>query len=249
MSLTSCQSSPRTNWLLSALPSDDFAHLEPYLELIELHKGRVVYETDESMPFVYFSHDGVVSLTTVLPAGKAIEMVVLGYDAMFGFASTLVTRRSLGNFVVQIPGTASRIDIDVLHRAFEEQPSLRELLLRYEEALLAEALQAMACNIVHSVMARCCRWILTMRDPADPATLPFTHEHLSQVLRVQRSTVSLVTFGLQSMGLIHQDRGVITVTDRSGLEQIACGCYEIARQRSQQLSPAQNRETHDAHRG
>ncbi|QRM32826.1 Crp/Fnr family transcriptional regulator [Microvirga sp. VF16] len=240
MSLSSCLLSHRTNRLLSALQPDDFAHLEPHLQRVELKKGTVLYETNESMPFVYFPFEAVVSLMTALPDGRTVEMAVLGSEAMVGSASMLVTRQSLGRYVVHIAGRASRIDTGVLRRAFEERPNLRDLFLRYEETLLAEALQTMACNIAHGVEARCCRWILTMRDRADQATLPFTHEHLSRMLGVQRSTVSLVTCGLQSTGLISQDRGAITVTDGFGLEQIACGCYEIARQRSRQLSPAQS---------
>jgi CRP-like cAMP-binding protein len=147
---------------------------------------------------------------------------------------------------VQIPGIASRIDTDVLHRAFEERTNLRECFLRYVEVLLAEILQSMACNTAHSVEARCCRLLLTVLDRLDQATLPITHEHLSRMLGVQRSTVSLVTSGLQSTGLIHQRRGAITVADRSGLERTMCGCYEIARQRSKQLSDLQNRERYCA---
>ncbi|QRM32195.1 Crp/Fnr family transcriptional regulator [Microvirga sp. VF16] len=238
--------SHRTNQLLSALHPADLACLEPYLEQVELKKGAVVYKTDERMPFAYFPHNGIVSLTSVLPEGKSIEMAVFGYEGMFGLASALTTRLSIGRFVVQIPGIASRIDTDVLHRAFEERPQLRECFLRYVEVLLAETLQAMACNTAHSVEARCCRLLLTVLDRVDQATLPVTHEHLSRMLGVQRSSVSLVTSGLQSAGLIHQRRGAITVTDRSGLEQTACGCYEIARQRSKQLSYPQNREAYCA---
>ncbi|QRM32255.1 Crp/Fnr family transcriptional regulator [Microvirga sp. VF16] len=235
MSSSSRQSSRRANRLLSALQPDDFAHLEPHLEWVELKKDTVLYETNEGMPFVYFPHEAVVSLMTALPDGRTVETAVLGWEAMVGSASTLVTRQSLGRYVVQTPGSASRIDAGVLHRAFEERLSLRDPLLRYEAALLAEALQTMACTIAHDVEARCCRWLLTMRDRADQASLPFTHEHLSRMLGVQRSTVSLVTCGLQSTGLIRQRRGAITVTDGSGLEQIACGCYAVARQRSWQL--------------
>ncbi|WP_404294984.1 Crp/Fnr family transcriptional regulator (plasmid) [Microvirga sp. RSM25] len=249
MPLSSRQPSHRTNRLLAAMQPDDFAQLAPHLERVELPRGTVLYETHESTPFIYFPHDGIISLMTALPDGRTVEVAVLGSEAMVGSASTLVTRQSLGRYVVHIPGFASRIDTAVLHRAFEEWPTLRDLVLCSDEALLAQALQTMACNIVHSVEARCCRWILTMRDRAGQVTLPFTHEHLSRMLGVQRSTVSLVTCGLQSAGLTRQDRGVITVTDGSGLEQIACGCYEIARQRSQQRAPAQNGEMSDAPRG
>ena len=55
------------------------------------------------------------------------------------------------------------------------------------------------------------------------------------MLGVQRSTVSLVTGSLQSSGLIQQGRGIITVTDRPGLERAVCGCYGIMRQRIEQI--------------
>jgi CRP-like cAMP-binding protein len=107
--------------------------------------------------------------------------------------------------------------------------------LQFIEALLAQALQAMACNTVHSVEARCCRWILPLHDRTGRNALPLTHEHLSAMLGVQRSTVSLVIGSLQSAGLIHQGRGVITVADRPGLERAVCGCYGIMRQRFEQI--------------
>ncbi|WP_246529601.1 Crp/Fnr family transcriptional regulator [Microvirga zambiensis] len=166
MPLASRQSSHRTNRLLAALPRQDFAQLAPHLERVELKKGIVLYETHESMPFVYFPHEAIVSLMTDLPDGRTVEMAVLGSEAMVGSASTLVTRQSLGHHVVHIAGLASRIDTAVLHRAFEDRPTLRKLFLRSDEALLPQALQTMACKIVHSVEARCCRWILTMRDRA-----------------------------------------------------------------------------------
>jgi CRP-like cAMP-binding protein len=246
MSLPACQSSHRTNHLLSALQPEDFAYLEPHLELVELRTGMVIYETAESMPFAYFPHHAIVSLTSVLPEGKTVEMAVLGREGMFGVVSALTTRRSIGRFVVQVRGTASRIDTDVLRRAVEDRTNLRELFLRYVDILLVEILQVMACNTVHSVEARCCRSLLTMLDRVDQATLPVTHKHLSRMLGVQRSTVSLVTSGLQSAGLIHQRRGAITVVDRSGLERIVCGCYAVARQRSRRLSKLQNREAYCA---
>ena len=92
---------------------------------------------------------------------------------------------------------------------FEARPAVRELCLQFIEALLAHALQAMACNTVHRVEARCCRWILTLHDRTGRNALPLTHEHLSAMLGVQRSAISLVIGSLQSAGLIHQGRGVL----------------------------------------
>lgn len=235
MAKSPSRSEYRTNQLLATLEPADFAVLEPHLETVKLAKGMILYETGDSMRYAYFPQDAVVSLITLLTDGKMVEVAVFGREALFGLTGVLATSRSLGRYVVQVSGTASRVDTEVLRQVLKTQPATRELCLRFIEALLAQALQSMACNTVHSVEVRCCRWILTLHDRTGREALPLTHEHLSQMLGVQRSTVSLVTGSLQNAGLIQQGRGVITVTDRLGLEQAVCGCYGIMRQRFEQI--------------
>lgn len=240
MAKPASRSKHRANQLLVALGPEDFAALEPHLEMIKLPRGTVVYETGDRMPYVYFPHDMVVALITVLTDGKTVEMAVFGREALFGLSSVLATCRSLGRYAVQVTGSASRVDTEVLRRVFKTRPAVRELFLQFIEALLAQALQSMACNTVHSVEARCCRWLLTLHDRTGRDALPLTHEHLSAMLGVQRSTVSLVTGSLQSAGLIRQGRGVIMVADRPGLEQAVCGCYSVMRQRFEEILPRPN---------
>jgi hypothetical protein len=107
--------------------------------------------------------------------------------------------------------------------------------MRYGEALLAHTFQNVSCNAVHPVEARCCRWILSMHDRVEQDTLPLTHEFLSEMVGVQRSTVSVVTQTLQTAGLVRQSRGGITVIDRIGLEETAC--YSRIRRIYQRLLP------------
>jgi CRP-like cAMP-binding protein len=152
--------------------------------------------------------------------------------------SAMISRRSFGTYVVQIAGTASRIPIERLHEAMAVRPKIRLLLLRFTEALLSHSLQTVACNAVHSVEARCCRWILNTHDRVGQDALPLTHELLAEMLGVQRSTVSSVTRTLQTSGLIKQGRGVITVTDRVGLEAMACECYDVIRRNFERILPA-----------
>jgi CRP-like cAMP-binding protein len=105
------------------------------------------------------------------------------------------------------------------------------------DVLMAQTLQSVACNAVHSVEARCCRWLLMTQDRVRKADLPLTHEFLAEMLGVQRSTVSEVTRSLQDRGLIRQGRGMITVIDRPALQKASCECYEVIRQKYQQLLP------------
>ena len=60
---------------------------------------------------------------------------------------------------------------------------------------------------------------------------------------MQRSTVSGITGALQEAGLIRQGRGLITVTDRAGLEQTSCECYGTVRRSFERLLPYTYRTT------
>jgi CRP-like cAMP-binding protein len=103
--------------------------------------------------------------------------------------------------------------------------------------MMARVLQNVACNAVHSVEERCCRWILSLHDRLDQDTVPLTHEFLADMLGVQHSTVSSITRALQAAGLIRQGRGLITVIDRTGLEGASCECYGTVRRSFQRLLP------------
>ncbi|PVE24156.1 Crp/Fnr family transcriptional regulator [Microvirga sp. KLBC 81] len=227
----------RTNWLLASLEAEDLAALAPHLELVELSRGQVLYEPGDPIRHAYFPHHAIVSLVNVLEDGGSVEVAVFGREGVLGLLSALVTREAFGRYLVQIPGTASRISYEPFDKIRNARPRLRRLIMHYGEAFLAQMFQILTCNAVHPVEARCCRWILRLHDRADQDTLPLTHEFLAEMLGVQRSTVSVVTRTLQTAGLIRQNRGGITVTDRAGLEEAACECYGKIRQLYDRLLP------------
>ncbi|MBB4039463.1 CRP-like cAMP-binding protein [Microvirga flocculans] len=227
----------RTNRLLGALEPNDFLWLEPYLEIVDLPRGRVIYEIGEPIHYTYFPHDAIISLITVLQSGGAVEVAIFGREAAVGFVSALVTRQSFGRYITQAPGTASRLPVERLNDAFANRANMRHILFRFTEAFLAQTLQTVACNAVHTVEARFCRVILSTRDRIDKDEIPLTHEALADMLGVQRSTVSSVTSALQRAGLIHQGRGTIRITDRDGIEEMACECYQTIRQSFEKLLP------------
>src|SRR3954453_8289851 len=194
----------RANRLLAALDADDRARLEPHLEAVQLAAGTVLYESGESVRHAYFPHGCVVSLLAVLEDGGSAEVALFGREGVLGYASSLVSREAFGRYVVQVPGAASRLPATRLSEAAEASPALRDLLQRFTEALLMQTFQSVACNAVHAVEARCCRWILSTQDRVRQADLPLAHEFLAERLGMQRSTVSLVTRPLQAASLIRQ---------------------------------------------
>ena len=135
-------------------------------------------------------------------------------------------------------GSSSRIAASRFRKVVEESDAVCSLVVRYGEMLLIQVQQIAACNALHPVEARLSRWLLQARDRVDGDTLKLTHEFLSQMLGVRRTTVTVVANMLQQAGLIHYHRGRIEITDRSGLEARACECYEAIRRHVEEIAPA-----------
>jgi CRP-like cAMP-binding protein len=220
-----------SNRLLAALEPDDFEVLRPELEPVRLSLAAVLYEDGDSLDYAYFPEDCVISLVAMLAEGTSPEMTTFGREGGVATITLLGPTEAFGRYTVQVPGTALRMSVTRLRALSAERPTIRDVLFRYLQALLAQTLQTVACNAAHPVEARCCRWILMTHDRVGRAELPLTHEFLAAMLAVQRPTVSVVTRTLQTAGLITQRRRMITVADRAGLEEAACECYGAIRRR------------------
>jgi CRP-like cAMP-binding protein len=225
------------NRFLAALNSNDFASLEPHLEVVDLPRGRILYDTGDTIRHAYFPHNAIISLVGGMEDGRLVEVALFGREGFCGYLGALVNREAFGRYVVQTPGEGSRIDLGQLHKAIRSHSALRRQVFCYNDALLAQAFQTVACNAIHPVEARCCRWLLSTHDRVDQDILPLTHEFLAEMLGVQRSTLSTVLRPLQNTGLIVQRRGGIVVTDRTSLEQVACECYGRIRYYFEKLLP------------
>ena len=225
------------NRLLVSLPADDYALLAPHLAAVELERGRLLYDPGDRIDTIYFPHDGVISLMTLMENGAAIESATIGREGALGLHAAVQARQSLSRAIVQTPVKASRISAGQLHEAWEKSPRLRELVERHTEALFGHALQSVGCNALHSVEARFCRWLLTCHDRISTDTIALTQEFLADMLGVQRTTVTAVARSLQEKGVIRYRRGVVDIIDRGGLEALTCECYAVIHRNYARLLP------------
>jgi CRP-like cAMP-binding protein len=219
------RSPPSPNQLLASLSTGNFERLRPFLKNFELVYGAVLFEAGDTINRVFFPHSGVISLVVSLDNGDLIETAMIGRDGVAGASSALDGRTSMSNAIVQLPGTASVLEVERLRAIADEDRAFRSLLIRHEQVLFAQAQQSAACNASHSIEARMCRWLLRLRDLADSDELLITQEFLGQMLGVRRSSVSLVASTLQTAGLINYRRGHLRITDLQGLRGASCECY------------------------
>lgn len=225
------------NRLLASLSPADFALLSPQLTLIEMEKGRLLCDPGDPIETIYFPHDCVISLMTLMENGTAIESATIGREGAFGLMAAIAPRQSMSRAIVQVPGRASRIASTAVAEVVKRSPALATLIDRHNDALFGHAVQSVACNALHSVEARFCRWLLSCRDRIDSDTVSLTQEFLADMLGVQRTTVTAVAGSLQTKGLIRYRRGIVDILDRAGLEQAACECYGSVRRTYERLLP------------
>ncbi|MDB5438250.1 MAG: Crp/Fnr family transcriptional regulator [Caulobacteraceae bacterium] len=225
------------NRLLASLGAEDLSRLSGLLTFTEFEKGRLLYDPGDSIDTVYFPHDCVISLMTLMESGAAIESATVGREGAFGLNVASQGRQSLVRAIVQVPGRASRIPAGAWAEVCSRSPHLRSLVDRHGDALFGHAVQSVACNALHSVEARFCRWLLSCHDRIDSNTVSLTQEFLADMLGVQRTTVTAVAGALQAKGLIRYRRGVVDILDRAGLEAGACECYGAVRRIYERLLP------------
>lgn len=215
------------NRLVAALPTEEYKRLQPNLELVSLCFKQRLYQPNEPINYVYFPNSGVVSVLSVMEDGGIVEVATVGNEGTIGIPVLLGTDRVPAETLVQVPGDGLRMNVDVFKKLVTPGSPTHNLLLRYTQALMNQFSQSVACNRLHSVEERCCRWLLQTRDRVESNEFPMTQEFLSLMLGVRRASVSEVAAILQKAGLIRYHRGKMTIIDREGLEAGSCECYRV----------------------
>jgi CRP-like cAMP-binding protein len=220
-----------TNRLLAALDQADLTQLTLHLEKLPLPQNLILQEQEAPVEKVYFPLSGVISLISVMENGQVVETAMVGREGAVGAFGGLGPWNAFTRAVVQLPGMAVVIPVSSFQTVVAQRERIRNLILRYKEALLAQVQQTAACNALHTLEERLARWLLQALDRADDPELPLKQEFIAQMLAVRRTTVTVVASKLQEAGMIRYRRGHIAILDRSRLEETACECYGTIRRR------------------
>ncbi|MGE5523149.1 MAG: Crp/Fnr family transcriptional regulator [Rhodospirillaceae bacterium] len=223
------------NRLLNLLPEAEREALSRHMQKLALKQGLVLQEPGSDVPHVYFPLDCIVSQVLHMEDGAVVEVGTIGNEGIVGLSLVLSSRQGTTTMMAQVPGDAYRICAEDLRTVMGRRGALSELLLRYAQAHLALVAQTAACNSLHQVDQRLCRWILMTHDRIGLDRLPLTQEFLGMMLGVRRGSVNIAAGMLQTAGLINYKRGVIEVLDRAGLEAAACECYAAVRKEMERL--------------
>jgi CRP-like cAMP-binding protein len=214
------------NHFLDSLEASDLAALQPLIKRVDLKRDAVLTKAGHAVTRAWLPIDCIASVITVMQDGRHVESRTIGRESGFGLLHALGSDMSFEEVICQVAGQAYAIGLADLSHAAARSPLLVRQIVRHAQATIVHSAQGTGCNALHDVRQRLCKWLLLTQDRLRSAQLPLTQEHLSIMLGVQRTTITMVASQMQKDGHIAYSRGKVTIMDRDAVLKGSCECYE-----------------------
>jgi CRP-like cAMP-binding protein len=228
---------PAKNHLLNLFSKELYENLSPSFKEVFFETGVVLHYPGETIEQVYFPLNCLVSVTIAMNNGATAETALLGKHEVVGINAVLSRRPATTQttYMIQQEGSALKIDAKVLRQEFNQSQELRDVLLDYTQALIAQVSQTAACNSLHPLEQRFARWLLEVQVRSESNDLKITQEFIAHMLGVRRAGVTQAAQKFKERGLIRYGRGHIQIIDQQGLESSACECFSCLRKEYNRL--------------
>jgi CRP-like cAMP-binding protein len=218
-----------SNRVLDLLPAHDRERLLSAMVRRSFDPHEVVVEAGRPIHHVYFPLHGAASLLVYMHDGEVAEVSTVGNEGMLGLPLLHALEQSHAGGIFHTPAEAMVMSAADLQAELARGGALAQALRRYAHVFLNQTCQLAACNRLHGVEQRFCRWMLMTHDRVGHDALPLTQEFIAAMLGVRRATVNIAARALQRAGAIQYRRGVVNVLERRVLELRSCECYATIR--------------------
>ncbi|WP_296020750.1 helix-turn-helix domain-containing protein [uncultured Agrobacterium sp.] len=215
----------RHNHLLARLSDEDLAAVLPKLRAITLPRGAVMELQHQSVTRVYFPIDCVASMIVAGRDGNRIETGVIGREGVTGLGLLDGDDKTPYELITQIEGSALAMAADDFLSLLNELPDLRVLAARFSRSLGVQVSHTALANGRFGLQQRLARWLAMVHDRVPGGTVRLTHQYLSVMLGVRRSSVTDTLHILEGERLIRSNRGSIEIRDKRGLIAAAGESY------------------------
>lgn len=215
------------NRLLGTLEGNDYDAVRAIAESVSLSRRDVLIAAHAPITHLHFLESGIASEVATTPGGRRIEVCITGREGLVGVPLLLDVDRTPHETFVQIEGEAVRVESEAFRRLIEDRVSLRQVFARYAYVTHLQTADTALSNGSHTLEERLARWLLMCHDRLDGDEIRLTHEFLSIMLGVTRSSATLAVQALEGHQLIKARRGQITILNREALIEVADGSYGL----------------------
>src|SRR6185295_9273906 len=156
------------------------------LQLVSYPASHVIYRQDRPISYAYFPVAGALALTINMRDGAGCETTAVGNEGLVGLPLYYGLSFSPYTVVQQTEGRSYRLASPVFLDAIRRSAKLQKVMQRYCEYTLRFAHQTAACNTLHTIKQRACRWLLLVQDRAGTAEFALPQAILAEMLGVRR---------------------------------------------------------------
>jgi CRP-like cAMP-binding protein len=185
---------------------------------------EILYKYDQLLGEVFFPEQAICSLVRTIE-GAGVEIAMIGREGVVGIGAVIGSTNAIGDVVSHTHGGGYVLSIQSFQREMSLRGPFYDLMTWYSQVSLSMAMQAVACNGLHSAVERTGRWLLMMADRAGREDCRVTHDVLATMLAVRRPTVTVIINHLAKRGIVAPFRGGVQIVDRRALEAVSCECY------------------------
>ncbi|MDN7489662.1 MULTISPECIES: Crp/Fnr family transcriptional regulator [Burkholderia] len=221
------------NHFLAALDGMKLAELAPHLQLANLKTGEVLCEAGENPGAAYFPVTAGISLQYASGGKATLSVAEIGREGVV--CDDIIGSAMQRRVVVYRGGFAYRLPSRRFAQACDASAAMRRQVFARMQLALSQASQVMFCSRHHAMRQQLGRWLLIAYERSRSIEIPVTHGMLGQLLGVRRETVSDTTRQLHELGLIHQHRGAIVLSDLANLERHGCDCHRVIRDEARRI--------------
>ena len=154
------KTSSRTNSIIASCSAYEYSHWFGDAKQVSLTASEILHEAHSNVTHVYFPHAGLILLLVVLANGRTVEAGFVGAEGAAGTLFSPISHLSFTRSQVVSAGSALRIPVEQFELAVNQSARVRDQINENNFLITARAQQTAACNLLHELEPRLCRWLL-----------------------------------------------------------------------------------------
>ncbi len=215
----------KSNALIGRLVEDDLIFVRSSSTEVDMPARCILQEAGRPVEHVYFPSAGSVSFLVTSKAGAVVEAGFVGADGAIGSLHQLGSRLHFTRAIVVVPGRALRLPVLRFETLLRNSWSFNRMIVSNNTLIAERSQQIAACNLVHRLELRLCRWLLQTIGGGSSRRVEITQEALSHFLGVNRARLNEALKTLEIAGAVAAStRGTIQILSHEAMQRMACEC-------------------------
>jgi CRP-like cAMP-binding protein len=216
------------NRLLDSLPTDHASDLAGDVVILTLKAKQSTQSAGERIAHVDFPIDAVLSVIATLKTGETVEVGTVGNESFVELEAALDSTLASRSSFCQVDGRVGRMNIERFQERMATSDGFARAMHTNVRAALFSSQQFAVCNLKHTVVQRCARWLAMTADRVARPQFSLSREFLAIMLGAKTAVVAEAAERLEEAGAVAYRGSDVRVLDAGALHDAACECYALS---------------------